>query len=122
MKIKKSTFKDTESGRIILLGILILILIPVVLYGIYRLVPIAWHGFFASLHGLRTWWHVHMADPTVFAMLYVVAATDREAVPALAIIALVHWTDVRINRLLSSFGFRRVAKQQGSIQENLLTL
>lgn len=112
---------QNEGGRIRLWVIILIVLIPIVLYGLYKIVPIAWHGFFALLSNIRIWWHVQFADPILVWLLYVLEATQRQPVIALAIIALGHWIIIRINRIISSFGFRKAVRQQGTAQENLIT-
>lgn len=118
---KKGRIQQNEFGRIRLWGLILIVLVPFVLYGFYKFLPMAWHGLFAFLFNIKIWWHVHIADPILIGMLYILEATHRQPVAAIMIIALAHWAIIRINRVISSLGFRKAAKQQGSLQENLIT-
>jgi hypothetical protein len=112
--------KNSEMGGGRLRAVIAILVLIAIAYGLYKFVPFAWHGLQSFLHGIRGWWHVKVADPVFGAILYLVFITHGQLVLTVAIIALAHWTLLRINRTISVIGFQKMAKQPQSVQENLI--
>lgn len=112
--------KNGEMGGGRLRAVIAILVLIAIAYGLYKFVPFAWHGLQAFLHGIRGWWQVKVADPVFGAILYLVFITHGQLVLTLAIIALAHWTLLRISRSISVIGIQKMAKQPQFVQENLI--
>jgi hypothetical protein len=112
--------RNNQMGVGRLRVVIVIAIVLVVGYGLYKLVPLAWHGLQTLRHGARLWWHVNVADPVFGAILSLLVATHGQVVAVLATLALAHWTLMRINRTISGFGFQKMAKQPQTVQENLI--